>query len=93
MPGPIGWIVRSGAGHDKGTLMCVVGGEGAFLLLADGKRRRLASPKRKKRVHVDVEDEGSFVHPALEDLRRGVPVTDRSLRRALAAFRDESRSV
>ena len=40
-----GWIVRSKAGHDKGTLLCVVGEAEDFLLLADGKTRKAAAPK------------------------------------------------
>lgn len=88
-----GRLVRSEAGHDKGTLLCVAGVEGVFLLLADGKRRKLAKPKRKKSGHVRVVDEGAFVHPVVEALRRGEPVSDRALRRALAAFREESRRV
>ena len=46
-----GWIVRSAVGRDRGKLLCVLGEEGEFLLLADGKRRKAASPKRKKRGH------------------------------------------
>lgn len=84
-----GWIVRSKAGHDKGTLLCVVGEVEDFLLLADGKTRKAAAPKRKKRSHVEVADVGTFGHPALEKLRGGHPVFDSELRRALAAFRDQ----
>ena len=29
-----GWIVRSAAGRDKGTLLCVLGQEGEYLLVA-----------------------------------------------------------
>lgn len=89
----IGWLVCSQAGRDKGALLCVVGVEGDFFLLADGKRRKLAKPKRKKCGHVAVVDEGSFPHPVLDAVRRGEPVSDRALRRALAAFREESRRV
>ena len=32
-----GWIVRSAVGRDRGKLLCVLGEEGEFLLLADGK--------------------------------------------------------
>lgn len=84
-----GWIVRSTAGHDKGTLLCVVVDEGEFFLLADGKTRRAANPKRKKRRHVEVADAGTFGHPALEKLRSGQTVFDSELRRALAAYRDQ----
>lgn len=87
-----GWIVRSTAGHDKGSLLCVTGcdQENARLLLADGKRRRGSNPKRKKIGHVDIVCRGTFEHPAIRKLRGGEPVSDRELRRALCAFRDES---
>ena len=42
-----GAIVRSKAGHDKGLLFCVVGTQDGYLLLANGKQRKLAAPKRK----------------------------------------------
>ena len=45
-------IVRSDAGRDKGKLFYVLRTEGDFLLLADGKSRKVESPKRKKRRHV-----------------------------------------
>ena len=85
-----GWIVRSEAGRDKGGLLCVVGmdRERKRMLLADGKRRKLARPKAKQIVHV-TQITGDFDCPAIRRLRRGEPLSDKELRRALAAFRDE----
>ncbi len=84
-----GWIVRSTAGHDKGALFCVVGAQGELLLLlANGRQRKLSSPKRKKLGHVDVVSRGEFHHPAIRGLQEGAPVSDRALRRALAAFKE-----
>ncbi len=77
-------LVRSLAGHDKDQVFCVVGREEGYLLLCDGKNRRLASPKRKKAMHTQVEE---FDHPTLQKLTRQEPVTDKDIRRALAAFR------
>ena len=81
-------IVRSLAGHDKGELFCVLSADGPYLLLCDGKRRRIESPKRKKAVHT--ADAGDFRHPVLDRLRSGIPITNREVRRALAAFRVEA---
>lgn len=39
-------IVLSLAGHDQGKLFCVIGAEEDFVLLADGKGRKLDAPKR-----------------------------------------------
>ena len=88
-----GQIVRATAGRDKGGLFCVVGvdQERTLLLLADGKRRRLARPKAKKQGHVcqltDVRQ--LYDHPAIQKLKQGEPLSDRELRRALAAFKGD----
>ena len=84
-----GQIVRAKAGRDQGGVFCVVGVDhGAFrLLLADGKRRRTARPKQKKLGHVRFLTETEFPHPAIQKLKQGEPLSDRELRRALAAFK------
>lgn len=87
MCGGRGEIVRSLAGHDRGAVFCILGFEGEFLLLADGKERPVGRPKRKNRRHVALL--GPFQHPVLERLEQGETVLDSELRRALAAFRDE----
>ena len=79
-------IVRSLSGHDRGELFCVMDAEGSRLLLADGKRRRVNSPKRKNVKHV--ETVGGCEHPILEKVRAGQPIGDRELRAALAQIRD-----
>ena len=88
-----GWIVRATAGRDKGGIFCVVGvdQERTRLLLADGKRRRAARPKAKKLGHVEAlaGHPHRYDHPAMHKLTRGEALTDKELRRTLAAFRDE----
>lgn len=80
-------IVRSRSGHDKDQLFCVMAVEGSFVLLCDGKRRRVERPKRKNVKHV--QGVGEFSHPTIEKVRAGQPVGNRELRAALAAIRDE----
>ena len=82
-----GDVVRSLAGHDKDTLFCVVDTEGDFLMLANGKERKLNSPKRKRVKHA--QRAGSSDHPVFLRLSAGEPVGDNEVRKALAAFRDE----
>ena len=82
-----GDVVRSLAGHDKDTLFCVVDTDGEFLLLANGKERKLNSPKRKRAKHA--QRAGSSDHPVFLRLKSGDPVGDNEVRKALAAFRDE----
>ena len=80
-------IVRSRAGHDKGELFCVLDTDGEFLLLADGKHRKVESPKRKRATHVT--SVGDCRHPTIEKIRAGIPVGNQELRRAIAALRDQ----
>ncbi len=79
-------IVRSLRGHDSGTLYCVMDAADGWLLLADGKRRRVSRPKRKSAKHV--APAGGWDHPTIQKVRAGQPVGDRELRCALAAIRD-----
>ena len=81
-------IVRSDAGRDKGKLFAVLAVEGEYLLLADGKSRKVESPKRKKRRHVlfVAADENRLS----EKIKGEEKVTNSELRRTLAVFRDEA---
>ena len=86
-----GWIVQAAAGRDRGGVFCVVGvDQEQRLLLADGKRRKVSKPKPKKLGHVrPLSDHRSeFAPPTIRKLKQGQPVSDRELRRALAAFKE-----
>lgn len=45
-------IVKSAAGRDKGKFMVIVSLDGDFAFIADGKERKLASPKKKRIKHI-----------------------------------------
>ena len=80
-------IIRSDAGRDKGKLFVVLAVEGEYLLLADGKSRRVETPKRKKRRHVlFVAAEETRVS---EKIKNNEKVSNSELRRTLAAYREE----
>ena len=80
-------IIRSDAGRDKGKLFVVLAVEGEYLLLADGKTRRVEDPKRKKRRHVlFVAAEETRVS---EKIKNNEKITNSEIRRTLAAYREE----
>lgn len=85
-----GEIVLSLKGHDAGGLFCVLDTRDGFALIADGKGRKLAAPKRKRESHL--RGVGTSAHPAIVRLQRGESVSDRALRQALAAFRDSEQT-
>ncbi len=69
-----GGVILSLAGHDKGRLMLVVGAEGDRIFVADGKERKLASPKKKNARHI----RGTSYSIEIEGL------TDKKLRQTLS---------
>lgn len=77
-------IVLSVAGRDRGALFYVVDVEDGYVLLADGKGRRLEKPKRKKLKHVQRITRASS--RVAEKIRSGEKVLNSELRRDLAAF-------
>ena len=79
-------LVEATAGREQGKVFLVIDVQDEFLLLADGKYRKLEAPKRKKCKHV---------HPlpgdcgrVAEKIRRNEKITNSELRKAIAAYRD-----
>ena len=85
-----GEIVLSLNGRDTGKLFCVLDTQDGFVSIVDGKGRKLATPKRKREKHL--KGVGTSAHPAILGLQRGESVTDRSIRQALAAFRESEQT-
>ena len=76
-------LVRATAGREKGKLFYVLDTDGEYLLLADGKSRRVEAPKRKKRKHACfvAADDGRVAGKIRESER----VTNSELRKAIAS--------
>ena len=72
-----GTVVKSIAGHDKNRFYCIVAAGPGGVCIADGKSRPLGKPKRKNEKHL---------RPTNAKLDLTVLVTDKKLRRALAAW-------
>ena len=47
-----GMVVISSAGHDSGGWFVVTGADGRYVYIADGKERKLDSPKKKNIRHI-----------------------------------------
>ena len=77
-------IVLSEAGRDKGMLFFVIDTDGVYVFLANGKERKLETPKRKKLRHVRLvlrPDSSVAVK-----IRSGDRVLNSELRRELAVI-------
>ena len=77
-------IIESLAGRDKGKLFYVIDTEDNYVLIADGKGRKLENPKRKKLKHVRRVSR-TETRVALKILN-GDKVLNSELRRDLATF-------
>ena len=77
-------MVEATAGREKGKPFFVLDADGDYLLLADGKSRRVEAPKRKKRKHVRFLAEGAG--RVAEKIRGSERVTNSELRKAIAAY-------
>ena len=76
-----GQVMRSLAGHDKGDFQTVLKTEGVFAYMADGKRRTLENPKKKKLMHLA---------PTGTVLSEESLATNRQIRTALRAYREQT---
>lgn len=73
-----GDIVRSVAGHDRGSLLLVTDVRGDRICVVDGRLRKLENPKQKNRKHLHLA--------ARPDPDMGVPETDSGVRALLARY-------
>ena len=80
-------LVLATAGREKGRLFFVVDVQNEYLLLADGRSRRLEAPKRKKCRHV--QRAGAAPEELAAKLRNSEIITNSELRKALAVYRGE----
>ena len=98
-------IVRSVAGRDQGKLFIVLAVEGEYLLLADGKSRKVESPIRSC-ASGEILPQGKVASPKRkkrrhvlfvaadenrlsEKIRGEARITNSELRKTLAAYREE----
>lgn len=83
-----GQIVKSMAGRDKGQFFIVMDIEEDYLLLVDGKNRRIENPKKKKMKHIQITSQ--VVQEMADKLNTGDKVTNAEFRSCLKAFVEEN---
>ena len=83
-----GRVVRSKAGRDEGKYFVVIALDGdEFALVADGDRRGVEKPKRKRLKHLFVTEE--TISGLQLKLEAGESVENHELRKGLAAYRQK----
>lgn len=86
----IGQLVSSRTGRDAGKHYVVVGfGSAPFILLADGRTRRVDDPKKKNVRHVMAHQ--AIAGAVAEKVRQGQRITDGDIRQALNEWLEQHR--
>lgn len=75
-----GTVVKSIAGHDKGSFYVAVRLENEFAFIADGRRRKAEKPKKKKLRHLAA---------TRRTLEHELYQTNQNIRRSLHSFNFE----
>ena len=84
-----GQCAFSKAGHDKGALYVVVGCEGDFVYLCDGRLKLMASPKKKRLKHIQPVNR-QVSKELLCRLTTGQRVRDEEIKFAIKQYREQS---
>jgi large subunit ribosomal protein L14e len=85
----LGGIVRSKAGRDKGRKFIVVEIQDAlYVLISDGRLRKIEKPKKKKKKHVEFT--GVVARPLEIKLANMERVTNAEIRKTLAMYEEET---
>ncbi len=76
----VGYLARSTAGHDKGTLYIIIEETEQSVLVADGRLKTLEKPKRKNKKHIQLIkinnpiDSNETIKQSIKDYRRNADV-------------------
>ncbi len=76
-------------GHDKGLVYAILREENEYVFLADGRHRKIESPKKKKKKHIICLCENKLSEYISEE----TPITDGRLRRAIQSFKRDNDNI
>ena len=79
----VGKIVFSNAGRDKGKYLVVINCDENYVWVADGKERKLETPKRKNIKHISL---------TANSLNPDQFKTNKSLKKAIAVYKATAKS-
>ena len=78
----LGDLVLSKAGRDGGEIFLVVGVDGDFANIVDGKIRKVSNPKKKKIKHLEKFLVGGAIDLAIK-IKGGQPVSNERVKKVI----------
>lgn len=84
----LGRLAYSKAGRDKGNLVVVIGIlDEAFVLVADGQKRRVENPKKKRLKHLDFTE--NVTVDLLTVIENGLKLKNSEIKKAIEKYKAE----
>lgn len=80
----MGQLVTSSAGRDQANIYLVIGIKKKYLLLVNGRTRKLNNPKQKNIRHVNVLK--GIAQGVADKLHSGIKITDEEVRQAISVL-------
>lgn len=85
----IGQLVQSRAGRDRGNIFLVADiVDSEYVLLIDGKLRKVEKPKKKKIKHIKVQN--TVFQEYTERIEQGTQIDNKLIRKLLAPYEPQS---
>lgn len=88
----IGYFACSIAGHDKGQIYVITGENGNRVILADGRLKKVESPKVKNRKHIEIIKKDCDASLA-EKIENGDKAVNEAIKRAIKLYKQEEKNV
>lgn len=81
----VGSVAISKAGRDKNKIFIIIGQEDDdYCLIADGRLRRIETPKRKKRKHLYIT--AYFIDDICKKIRSGEKISNAEFRKIISGL-------
>ena len=84
----LGMFAVSKAGHDQGQMYVILKEEGDSVLLADGRRKTIESPKKKKKKHIQLVKTG-LNEDLVNKIRNQQPINNEEIKAAIKCRNNE----
>lgn len=91
-----GYFAKSIAGHDKGKTYIIIEGTletgtEDFVLVSDGDRKKISTPKKKKTKHIQVVHQ---CDPRIEEkIGQKQEIKDEDIKRAIKSYNNRERDL
>lgn len=81
----VGNLAVSLAGHDKNQIYIIIREDDEYVYLCDGRLKKLESPKRKNKKHIQIIKKGMDMELAAK-LANSEPVRDEEIKRTIKLY-------